>query len=387
MRSLIKLFNLGVLSAKQVARNRTRSTLTLLGVATGLFLFTVIETMQQSLRTATVSSAQDNTLIVYRENRFCPATSRLPEHYQEEILRVDGVKDVLPVQIVVNNCGTSLDVVVFRGIPVEAIARSADRIEVLEGSLAEWMQRDDGALIGKTLAQRRKLGVGDRFDAAGISVFVSGIIEAEERSQNNNLAMVHLPFLQQSSKIGLGVVTQFNVKVENPEQLDLVAKEIDLRFKSDSEPTSTKPEKAFFASTAKELVELIGFSRWIGWASVLAVTGLVSNSILLSVRGKVTEYALFKTLGFSKVMIAWMTIAEGLILATIGGIGGILGASLFLHLQSVSIGNEGLILTFLPSTWVVSTGIVASVCLGLLAGLYPAWLAGRGSISQTLKSV
>ena len=98
--------NLAELAAKNVVRHRTRSLLTLLGVGTGMFLFTSIETMQQTLHNATVVSTKDSTLVVYRENRFCPATSRLPETLQNEISRVAGVKSVTPVQIVVNNCGT-----------------------------------------------------------------------------------------------------------------------------------------------------------------------------------------------------------------------------------------------------------------------------------------
>ena len=68
--------------------------------------------------------------------------------------------------------------------------------------------------------------------------------------------------------------------------------QIDSRFKTETDPTDTKPEKAFFASTAKELIELIGFSRWIGIASVFAVIGLIANTILIAVRSKISEHAI-----------------------------------------------------------------------------------------------
>ena len=57
-----KFFNLFILSAKYVCRNRTRSFLTMMGVATGMFLFATIETMQNSLKDA-VASANDTTMI------------------------------------------------------------------------------------------------------------------------------------------------------------------------------------------------------------------------------------------------------------------------------------------------------------------------------------
>lgn len=382
----MRALNLITIAFKYVVRNRTRSILTVFGVATGMFLFGTIETMQDSLKNATEITANDTTLVVYRENRYCPSTSRLPEYYKDEIKKIKGVESVIPVQIVVNNCGTSLDVVVFRGIPADRINAISKNIEVLNGSVNEWLTREDGALIGANLAQRRRLDVGDSFDAAGVTVVVSGIIRSAESSQDDNVAYVHLPFLQQASRVGLGTVTQFLVKVSDSSLLNSVSRQIDNRFKTESEPTDTTPEKAFFASTAKELIELIGFSRWIGIASVFAVIGLIANTILIAVRSKISEHAILKTIGYSQLSISWLIISEAIILSVVGGIAGIAGASIFLHLQKITIGNEGLALAFIPSFSVWLKGFSLSLLLGIVAGVYPAWLAGRQSIASNLRT-
>ncbi len=383
---MLTFLNLLVLATKHVARNRTRSFLTLVGVATGMFLFTTIETMQDSLNEATVTNANDTTLVVYRENRFCPSTSRLPEYYKQDIEAIDGVTAVIPMQIVVNNCGTSLDVVVFRGVLKQQNTAHYQIMKLVKVSQSQWLNRDDGALVGSNLAQRRNLNIGDTFDAAGVTVSVSAIIQSEESSQDDNVAFVHLPFLQQASRLGLGVVTQFTVKVEDSSLLEPVAREIDETFKSAADPTNTSAEKAFFANTAKELIELIQFSRWIGIASVFAVVGLIANTILITVRGKISELGVLKTLGYTRINIAWLIIAEGLLLSLTGGFCGVLTASIFLHLQSITIGNEGLALAFIPSVTVWLSGIGLSVLLGLLAGFYPAWYASRQSIAQNLRA-
>ena len=382
----MRALNIITIAFKYVVRNRTRSILTVLGVATGMFLFGTIETMQDSLKNATEITANDTTLVVYRENRYCPSTSRLPEYYKDEIKKIKGVESVIPVQIVVNNCGTSLDVVVFRGIPADRINAISKNIEVLNGSVNEWLNREDGALIGANLAQRRRLDVGDSFDAAGVTVLVSGIIRSAESSQDDNVAYVHLPFLQQASRVGLGTVTQFLVKVSDSSLLNSVSRQIDNRFKTESEPTDTTPEKAFFASTAKELIELIGFSRWIGIASVFAVIGLIANTILIAVRSKISEHAILKTIGYSELSISWLIISEAIILSVVGGIAGIAGASIFLHLQKITIGNEGLALAFIPSFSIWLKGFSLSLLLGIVAGVYPAWLAGRQSIASNLRT-
>ena len=381
MRAFLNLLRLSWI---QLARHRVRSLLTVLGVASGMFLFTSVETLQRSLARATETTAADTTLVVYRENRFCPSTSRLPEHYTDEIRRIDGVREVIPVQVVVNNCGASLDVITFRGVPPEQLTRFAPEIEIIDGSEAEWSKRDDGALLGEVFARRRGLSPGDRFDAAGVTVTVSGILRSPN-SQDNNVAYVKLPFLQQASRTGLGVVTQFNVRVESADDLKEVSKAIDERFRSAQEPTDTRPEKAFFAETASELVELIGFTRWLGAGAVVAVAALVANALLLVVRGRVKENAVLRTLGYPGRAIATLVVSEGGMLGLAGGVAGVGLAAAFLRWQSFTMGNEGQTLAIQPDPVVIAVGICAGLLLGVFASLWPAFQAIRQPIVHSLR--
>lgn len=373
------------LAMKQLTRHRLRTSLTVLGVASGMFLFTAVETLQHSLGEATEETASDTTLVVYRENRFCPATSQLPEHYVDEIRAMDGVREVIPIKIIVNNCGASLDVITFRGVPEGLLRQFAPEIEMVEGSDAEWRKRGDAALVGEQFARRRGLRPGDKFDAVGITVHVAGVIRSPF-PQDNNVAYVKLDFLQQASRAGLGVVTQFNVRVEESSDLKPVAAAIDARFKSDQKPTNTKPEKAFFAETAGQLIELIGFTRWLGLGAVLAVVGLVANSILLMVRGRVKENAVLRTLGYPSRAILFLVLSEG---GMLGLMGGLLGAGLawaFLRWQSFTMGSEGHTLAILPEVSTALFAAVAALVLGVVASVHPAIVAIRQPIVKSLRS-
>ena len=372
-----------ILALKNLTRHRMRSLLTILGVAAGMFLYTSVQTMQHSLSVATETNAADTTLVVYRENRFCPMTSRLPEHYAPMISKIDGVREVIPIQIAVNNCGASLDVITFRGVPPETLQQYSPDLKVLSGSFKDFTSRSDAALVGEHFAKRRGLSAGDKFEAVGVNVHVAGIITSDS-PQDMNVAYVHLPFLQQASKIGLGVVTQFNVKVESSDMLDSVAAAIDETFRSDQQPTNTRPEKAFFAETAKQMIELISFTRWLGLGAVAAVLGLVANAVLLIVRGRVKETAILQTLGFSRGAIGFMVVCEGALLGLIGGLFGVLGSALFFHFKSFTLGNEGLTLALIPSSMVVVTGLLVAVSLGLLASIYPAYKATSRPLVQSL---
>lgn len=370
---------------KQLTRHRLRTALTILGVASGMFLFTTVETLQRSLSAATEQTAADTTLIVYRENRFCPATSRLPEHYADEIRTIPGVREVIPIQIIVNNCGASLDVITFRGVPEGQLTKFAPEIKIISGSITDFDKRDDGALLGEQFARRRGLKPGDKFDAVGITVHVAGIITSPF-PQDNNVAYVKLPFLQQASRTGLGVVTQFNVRVHTSADLKPVAAAIDQRFKSDQSPTNTRPEKAFFAETAGQLIELIGFTRWLGIGAVLAVIALVGNSILLIVRGRVKENAVLRTLGYPGRAILFLVMSEGGLLGLLGGFLGTALATGFLRWQSLTLGSEGMTLAVRPDLITAAYAIGAAFILALVASIYPAIQAIRQPIVRSLRS-
>lgn len=380
-----RLLHLGTIAFRQVTRHRLRSALTVAGIATGMFLFSAVQTMQSSLRTATVAEAGDTTLVVYRESRYCPLTSRLPEHYVSEIRRIEGVRDAIPIQIVVNNCGASLDVIAFRGVPAEDLRRYNPDLEFVAGSHEEWSRRTDAALVGEHFAARRDLQPGDQFEAVGVRVYVAGIVRSPH-AQDNNVAYVHLPFLQQASRIGLGTVTQFNVKVDSPDQVAPVAARIDAIFASDSDPTHTRPEKAFFAQTAQDLIEMIHFTRWLGIGAVLAVLGLVANALLLVARGRVKENAILQTLGYSRVSVGILMIWEGVLLGFAGGVSGSVLAAAFFHWRRFTFGNEGLTVALQPSLQVALLGLLIAIALGLLASLWPAWIAGRNPIVNSLRN-
>lgn len=380
-----KLFRLIILSVKQLTRHRVRTLLTLLGVASGMFLFTTVQTMQHSLDKATRMRAADTTLVVYRENRFCPQTSLLPEYYENEIREITGVREVIPIKVTVNNCGASLDVITFRGVPPDGLPRYAPELQIVDGAYSEWSARDDGALVGKQLAAKRGLKLGDAFEAAGVRVMVSGIVDSP-LPQDNSVAYVHLPFLQQASRQGLGIVTQFNVRVNRAEDLEPVAAAIDERFNSEAEPTMTQPEKAFFAQTARELIDLIGFTRWIGLGAVIAVVGLIGNAVLLVVRGRVRENAILQTLGFPSVAIGFLVVCEGALLGVCGSLLGGGLATLFLLWRGLTFGNEGQVMALTPDWSVLGSGIGLALLLGMIAASFPAWIAMRRPIVESLRS-
>jgi putative ABC transport system permease protein len=370
---------------KQITRHRVRSLLTILGIAIAMFLYTSVQAMNRGVTVATTASANDTTLVVYREDRFCPATSQLPQDYQRRIESVDGVTRVTPMKIVVSNCRTSLDVVTFRGVPKASFLEgNGKNLEVISGSKEEWLARTDAALLGETLASRRGLKPGMRFDAAGITAYVAGVVRSSD-PQDQNVAYTALEFVQLAGRDQLGVVTQFNVNVEDASMLERVSKDIDEVFATAQEPTSTFSEKAFIGRVADDIIELVGFARWLGLGCLAAVLALVANSIVLGVQSRVSEHAVLQTLGFSGRLVAALIVLEGIILSVIGGLVGA-GAALFVaKYGNFALSVEGTSIPIVASTGLLLSGLALCGAIGVLAGLVPAYQASRREIAQCFR--
>jgi len=371
---------------RQIYRRPARTFLTLAGVAVAMFLFVAVQAMQAGVRDATEATSRDTTLVVYRQSRFCPATSRLPEYYGDRISKIPGVASVTPVKIVVNNCRTSLDVVTFRGVPEERLVAEAKRFDILAGSVAQWQTRTDAALVGSVLARRRGWAIGDRFEAAGVTCYVAGILRSDQ-PQDENVAYVHLPFLQQSVDRKLGLVTQFTVTVTDPQQITQVARAIDDEFQNDSAPTATSPEKSFFARAAADVVRIVAFTRWLGWGCLAAVLALIANAIILAVQDRIREHAVLQTLGYTPALVARLVVAEGLLLGIAGGAVGAIAAWIVVRFGSFSLSTEGLSIPIRADLPTLAIGLAVSAALGLLAGVFPAVRAGRREIAGCFRAV
>lgn len=371
---------------KHIVRHRGRTALTLAGIATTAFLFYAVRVLHESVRSATRAEASDATLVVYRRDRYCPFSSRLPEDYGRQIAQLPGVRSVLPMQILVSNCRASLDVVTFRGVPPDSFAESVGKdIEVVDGSLAEWLRRGDAALVGQRLAQRRGLRTGDRFSIAGVTVTVAGIFQSPH-PPDREVAYTHLEFLQRSGHNMLGNVTQFILTVTDPSLLDDVSRRVDEHFAAAQEPTATWSEKAFTARAVSDVIELVQVAVWLGWGALAAVFALVANAIGLAVQDRVRDHAVLQTLGYGKGLVARLILAESALLSVLGAAGGLAAGMVVLHWGRFSLSMEGLSVQTEASLATALVGLVLCLGLGVLAGLFPAWQASRRDIVSCLRA-
>jgi putative ABC transport system permease protein len=152
----VRALKLLKLVRRNLARRRLRTALTVGGTAAAIALFVLVESLAAGLERALSGSEAARTLIVYRQNRYCPQTSFLPQVDADRIAALDGVESVLPVKVYLSNCRASLDVVAFHGVPAGEVF-DARKIELVAGDRATFERQGDAArLVGSPSGAPRR---------------------------------------------------------------------------------------------------------------------------------------------------------------------------------------------------------------------------------------
>ena len=369
---------------KSLWRHRSRTLLTVSGSAVALFVFCFVGSVQRGLSRLTQDQQALRTLIVFQENRFCPASSKLPEDYTRVAAKIPGVKEVVPIKVFTNNCRASLDVVVFNGMP-PAQLRAARELKLLSGNWGDFDVRTDAAIVGHAVAQRRRLKVGQRFTIGEVSVSVVGIFRSSVPAEDNYI-YTHLDFLQRArGSSSVGTVTQLEVHLNENADADKTAAAIDDQFRSGPVATTTRSKGVFQRDTLSDLAELIGFAHWLGFACVGLVLALVATTTVMAVQDRIKEHAVLQTLGLRPGRIFRLVLAESVLQSVFGGLVGIGAGLAILYWGGFAVGAEGVTIAFKPSVDLAVSGAVVSVVVGVLAGLAPGWQAARTDIVPALR--
>ncbi len=369
---------------KSLLRHRTRSMLTVSGAAVAFFVFCFVGAVQEGLERLTSGHDAQQSLIVFQENRFCPTTSRLPEDYSRTIKELPGVRDVVPMQVWTNNCRASLDIVVFNGAPPEKLKSTRD-LTLISGGWTAFENQHDAALVGRNIAQRRRLKPGDTFSMGNFTVQVAGIFESPVAAEEN-LIYTNLEFLQyRQDADSAGLVTLHEVYLNENVDPDSVSRSIDQALRSGPVPTTTRRKGAFQASTLSDLVDLIGFAHYLGYACVGLVLSLVATTTVMSVQDRIAEHAILQVLGVRPGRLIQFILGESMVLCIFGGLIGTGVAMTVLYTSGLAIGAEGVTIAFRPSLSLALTAIAVSTCVGLAAGIIPAINASRAHIVQALQ--
>lgn len=214
------------------------------------------------------------------------------------------------------------------------------------------------------------------FDLVGI---YDGKDEAWQR-QTNSIFVQH-EYFDEANLFSHGQTNFFALKLAEGADAGRVSRTVDAMFENSPDETKTQTEKDFNIGFIRQIGDIGMIVRWILFAVFFTLLLVVGNTMAQSVRERVPELAVLKTLGFSDGSVLALVLAEAGALCLVGGLIGMALATLLGAGVEHGTGSQ---FALRVNGWVWMTGLAAIVAMTLAVGLLPALRARRLKIVDAL---
>ncbi|MDX2150390.1 MAG: FtsX-like permease family protein [Bryobacteraceae bacterium] len=374
---------------RNATRNKRRTALTVLSIAASLCLLGTLLALYHNFFLRESSEAQSLRLIT--RNRVSLMTP-LPIAHRDKMAKVPGVQLVSVLQWFGGTYKDSRDMKnIFPRFSVDApkLFELYPEYEVSPEQKEAFLRDRAGCVVGQPLAERMGFKLGDRILLQGdifpanLELTVRAIYTA--RRDNENL-FFHDAYLRETLPPGWrDVGAMFVSKVEQPELLTPVARAIDDVFRNSQFETKTDTERAFEMSFLSYLGNVKLFLLAVSGALTFTILLVSANTMAMSVRERVREMGILKSLGFESRTILGILLSESVLIALIGGGLGLLlaeGICAFLRTMPilfVDLKTVGL------NPFVGVACLATAVAIGVISCLIPAWGAARRPIVEAIK--
>jgi putative ABC transport system permease protein len=375
---------------KNCWRNRRRTVLTVVSIGISMCLLGVMIAMFHAFYLSDPSPAQALRLVTRNRVSF---TVVIPRAYQAQIEHVEGVRAVS----VANWFG---GVYKDERDPKNSFARFAVEPEKLFRIYGEYRLPEDqrkaferertACVVGRDLANMFGFKVGDRITLAG-TIFpgnyeftVRGIFDSPAASE---VMYFNNEYLEQSMNVRRqGNVIMYYILIDDPAHSARIAKAIDGLFRESTAQTKTESDQAFTVGFLALLGNIKMFLIGISAAVMFTVLLVSANTMAMSVRERVREVGILKTLGFTPASILGMILGEACAISIAGGIIGYAISTFLMGLVAKSPFG-GFLPAFRPFELPVAiVCVVTAGAIGLASSLLPGLHASRLTIVQALRS-
>ena len=379
------------LIARNSRRHMLRTSLTIVGLAIAVMAFAVIRTTIDAWY-AGAAAASPNRLIV--RNAISLVFS-LPLAYKEKIAKIDGVTAVSYSQWF---GGTYIDesnfFVQFAVDPNTWFNLYPEYI-IPDGEMADFQSQRNAVIVGRLLADRFGWKLGDAVRLTGTiypgdwDFVIRGIYTGAKENTDESQWFFRWDYLDERMKQEMpgraGQVGDFVIEIANPADAAGISEEVDSTFDNSLAETLTETEESFQLSFVSMASSIITGLRIISFLVIGIILLVLANTMAMTARERISEYALMKTLGFRAFHIIGLIGGESLFIATLGGIAGIALTFPIAALIHAALTNIFPLFSVDPINLIM--GGVASLAVGLLAAIFPTLKAIRTSIVDGLRII
>jgi putative ABC transport system permease protein len=378
---------------KNFFKHPLRTLLTLGSLAVAIFLFCFLRSVVVTLH-AGVEAAKSNRLIV---QSAVSLFVDLPLSYRAKIQAIEGVELCSPMNWFGAYYQEPSNFFAQFAIDPALILDLYPEIRIEEGNREAFLYDQRACLIGSELARDFGWKVGDqvpllsalypRAGGAAWTFNVAGVYRSSSPTVDSRTLFFHFKYLEKSldeggaeGPKGAGI---YVLRIAKDAEPTAVMAGIDALFENGPQRVQATTEAVFQAQFVSMVGNIPFFVSAIGGGVFFAVILAVLNTLLIGAREQTRDVGILKALGFSSGGIFAFFMLQSLALCLAGG-----GVGLLLS-ASCSDAIARAIAAFFPGYYVrpetFALGALASVVIGLLAGLAPAIRSSRISPAASLR--
>jgi putative ABC transport system permease protein len=379
----------GGLILANLFRKKIRLALTIGSFAVALFLFAFLGVVRDAFNRGADVAGADRLVTINRTSIINP----IPLSYRDQILRIPGVKCITH-----NNWfgGVYKDEKNF--FPQFVIDPENQRQVFPEFSVPDdqwntFLKDREGAVVGARTMERFHWKIGDRipikttlYGGGSWEFNIDGVYHGKQAQDDETQFWFQWDYFEERIPDRVkGNIGWYVLRVENPDQSPRIANTIDQEFANSPYETKTETESAFAAGWVKQFGNIQFLIVSIGsvvFFTLLLVTG---NTMAISVRERTAELAVLKAIGFSDRSILFFILGESLAIALVGGLLGLLLATLAIPVLANAL--NGMLPNLILSPKLLAFGLFTAVVVGIASGILPGIGAMRMRVVNALRRV
>lgn len=372
-------------------RHRLRTLLTILGITIALLSFGLLKTVVNAWY-AGVNASSAGRLVT--RNAISLIFS-LPISYGERIRRVDGVKGVSYANWFGGIYITEKNFFPNFAIEPRGYLELYPEFVVQADEKRAFLTNRKGCLVGRRLAERFGWKPGDTISLKG-TIFpgnwefvMSGVYRGADKSIDETQFFFHWDYLNETLKKTVprradqaGV---YIIALRNPMLAAEVSRAVDALFRNSLAESLTETEKAFQLSFVSMTEAIVVAIQIVSYVVIVIILAVVANTMAMTARERIGEYAIYKAMGFRPAHICIMVFGESLLITMIGCLAGVVLTFPVANAFGEAMGD------FFPVFQIDASALyldaLFSILIGMVAALFPAWRAIRIRIADGLRRI
>jgi putative ABC transport system permease protein len=365
-------------------RKRSRTVLLLLQIASAFLLFGLLQGLNSGIKQAIARAHADRLYVGSSVSLGVP----IPMGLLPQIRNVPGVKFATPFIQFPSSFQKPSQAIPVIGVDPEAFFDAFPDYVVPPEQVQALKNDRSGMILGAIPAQRYGLKVGDRLplqtqqpksDGSTAWTFnIVGIFDVPSAPNGAASGIVNYALLNEARLADRDTTLLFIALADSPAHAPGVGAAIDKAFANSSHETRTQSEGDLISSQLQRIADIDFIVGGIIGAVFFALLLATGALMMQSVRERVPELAVLKTLGFSGNLVMILILVEAVLFCVFSAAIGLGLASIILPQARTLIG-----ITSMPVN-VIVTGLVFAVVLAIAGSSVPAWRGLKLRVAEAL---